>query len=90
MAFPGWLSYPALLSSSANLFLRFYSYSVNLVVPRDKITIQGETKKYGAPGTSGNEIVREFCPTCGSPVRSISVAKPESSFLKGCEFPMPL
>lgn len=35
-------------------------------MPRERVTISGETRSYAATGGSGKTTVRHFCPTCGS------------------------
>ncbi|MEO8296278.1 MAG: GFA family protein [Burkholderiales bacterium] len=52
------------------------AFSVLFVVPKDDITIQGETKVFNDLADSGNKVMRHFCPNCGSPVISKLEANP--------------
>lgn len=53
------------------------AYSVNLVVPTSAMTIEGELSVFeDTDTTSGSSVYREFCGKCGSPIRSVLVAKP--------------
>lgn len=43
--------------------------STCVVVPGDQFTVlQGETSSYSMRGDSGREVLRHFCPRCGSPL----------------------
>jgi len=46
------------------------AYSTVVIVPRDALEIEGETRAYTVTAETGNPITRRFCPTCGSPVFS--------------------
>lgn len=47
-------------------------YSVNLVVAPSAMTIEGELSVFEDTDTSsGASVYREFCGTCGSPIRSV-------------------
>jgi hypothetical protein len=37
-----------------------------LTVPGDAVHLTGETKTYTQPGDSGADVVRTFCPNCGT------------------------
>lgn len=39
---------------------------MNVVVPKDKITVTGTPKEFLNPGDSGNRVIRSFCDTCGA------------------------
>ena len=42
------------------------AYAPTFFVPVDAISIRGEGKYYSAPGGSGKNVSRGFCPNCGS------------------------
>ncbi|PHH79248.1 hypothetical protein CDD80_5332 [Ophiocordyceps camponoti-rufipedis] len=44
------------------------TYSLVSVVPRDKLTIKGNVKRWAGKGSSGKAVYRVFCPECGSPI----------------------
>ena len=44
--------------------------------------VSGRVKGYTKTADSGNEITREFCPECGSPLFTRSPAHPEFVFIK--------
>ena len=48
--------------------------SVNVVFPKDAVTITGELKDYASTADSGNRMHRRFCPTCGTQMFSESEA----------------
>lgn len=43
-------------------------HATNMIVPRDAMTVTGETQTYSYDADSGNHMTRHFCPTCGSPI----------------------
>jgi hypothetical protein len=43
-------------------------YSATLFFPADAVRISGEVRSYSRSGSSGNEVGRDFCPKCGSPL----------------------
>lgn len=43
-------------------------WSMILGLPEDGVEITGSVQTYVDHGTSGGEVHRQFCPTCGSPV----------------------
>ncbi|MES2095644.1 MAG: GFA family protein [Pseudomonadota bacterium] len=54
------------------------AFSVNLVVRASTMTVTGPLDAYHDPDTeSGTPIAREFCPSCGSPIRSVPGASPK-------------
>lgn len=59
------------------------TYSLVVVVPKDKLTIKGTTKSFAGKGTSGNAVHRVFCPECGSPIAHDPDAAPPIIALKG-------
>lgn len=44
------------------------AFSVVAVVSRDALQLEGELQTYEDQGTSGQTVLRKFCPSCGSPV----------------------
>lgn len=53
------------------------AYSVNLVMKAKHVQIEGELTAYDDPESdSGMPVRREFCGTCGSPIRSTPTAQP--------------
>ena len=64
-------------------------YSVNVAVPTDSLTIEGETRAYRAAGESGKPTVRRFCPQCGSPLVTEAEAFAGLSFVKGASLDDP-
>jgi hypothetical protein len=53
------------------------TYSVNLVVPVGSMTVTGELASWTDPDTeSGQTLERQFCPICGSPIRSVPASAP--------------
>ncbi|KAK3945852.1 Mss4-like protein [Diplogelasinospora grovesii] len=59
------------------------SYSLVVVVPKAKLSINGPVKKYAGKADSGNTVHRWFCETCGSPIAHEPEAAPEIIALKG-------
>ncbi|KAK7965238.1 hypothetical protein PG984_002463 [Apiospora sp. TS-2023a] len=59
------------------------TYSLVVVVPKDKLKIEGTTKSFAGKGSSGNAVHRIFCPECGSPIAHDPDAAPPIIALKG-------
>ena len=57
-------------------------YSVNVAVPTSSLEICGATKSYEALGTSGLQVIRRFCPQCGSPLFTEAAAFAGTTFVK--------
>jgi hypothetical protein len=55
--------------------------SSHMGVPRQAVTISGETTVYTAPTDTGNTVSRHFCPTGGTPVFSTNYALADMVFL---------
>lgn len=53
-----------------------------IVVPKDKLTINGPTKTWSGKGSSGHAVHRIFCSECGSPIAHDPDAAPEIIALK--------
>ncbi len=58
------------------------AFSVVVGVPRAAMKIQGLLKTYHDVGGSGQPVQRNFCPECGSPIKTDTNSAPELSFLK--------
>ncbi|HEX7872322.1 MAG TPA: GFA family protein [Sphingobium sp.] len=59
------------------------AYSVNLVMATKAVAITGDLAQYEDHGEdSGQPVVREFCGTCGSPIRSVMQANPKIVAIK--------
>jgi hypothetical protein len=48
--------------------------AVNIVVPRDAVSIEGQARVWESVADSGNRMRRSFCPQCGTQVFSESQA----------------
>lgn len=59
------------------------TYSLVVVVPKDKLKIEGTTKSFAGKGSSGQAVHRVFCPECGSPIAHDPEAAPPIIALKG-------
>ena len=54
------------------------AYSVNLIVRADAMGMEGEPARWTDHDTqSGQPLSREFCGTCGSPIRSVPSSSPK-------------
>ena len=59
------------------------AFSVNLVVRAEAMSVTGELARWTDRDTeSGQPLLREFCATCGSPIRSVPSATPGMIALK--------
>lgn len=58
------------------------AFSIMVAVPRDAVTITGDLATYADVGASGQAVLRQFCPQCGSPIFSIAKAIPGLMFVK--------
>ncbi|KAM4063899.1 glutathione-dependent formaldehyde-activating enzyme [Hirsutella rhossiliensis] len=58
------------------------TYSLVALVPRDKLKIDGQVKRWQGKGSSGNAVYRVFCPECGSPIAHEPDANKAVSVLK--------
>ncbi|KAL2115702.1 hypothetical protein VTJ04DRAFT_9957 [Mycothermus thermophilus] len=59
------------------------TYSLVVVVPKDKLTTNGPIKKWEGKADSGNSVWRWFCSECGSPIAHDPDGAPEIIALKG-------
>jgi hypothetical protein len=51
--------------------------TVNAIVNTDSLTISGELIEFTSVAESGNQVLRRFCPTCGSHLFANSSARPQ-------------
>jgi hypothetical protein len=58
------------------------AFSVVVAIPKSDLTITGTLKTYRDTGDSGQPVLRNFCPECGSPVTSDVAVMPQLVFLK--------
>ena len=59
------------------------AFSVNVVVRADAMELTGRLSTYEDSDTeSGAPVLRQFCATCGSPIRSLSAASPKIAIVK--------
>ena len=59
------------------------AFSVNVVVRGDAMQMTGDVATWEDLDTeSGEPVLRQFCPTCGSPIRSLSAASPKVAIVK--------
>ena len=59
------------------------AFSVNVIVAEGAMTLTGGLATYEDSDTeSGQPVQRQFCATCGSPIRSLSAASPKVAIVK--------
>ena len=58
------------------------SFSVIIGVPSLALAVKGTLKTFDLTGDDDKPVHRNFCPNCGSPITSITEARPELSFIK--------
>ena len=60
------------------------AFSLVVVVPRDALRVEGDTlSTYTTVGDdSGQEVARQFCGACGSPIVSLPDAMPQMAIVK--------
>jgi hypothetical protein len=46
------------------------AFNIVIAVPTPMLSLQGSLKTFSAKGDSGKEVVRKFCPNCGSTILS--------------------
>lgn len=51
-------------------------------VPQGDVEISGEVKTYNDSGDSGGDVLRQFCPECGSPMFTLADQAPGLIFIK--------
>ena len=65
------------------------SCTVNAVFPVEAVTITGKLTDFCSTADSGNQMHRQFCPSCGTPITSASQARPHLIILRGGTFDEP-
>lgn len=59
------------------------AFSVNVVVPRSALNVDGTPKKYRkARADNGNDRDRHFCASCGSPLFTMPSEQPDVAVIK--------
>ncbi len=59
------------------------AYSINVIVKLKNMTVEGGLTSWADADTeSGAPVTREFCATCGSPIRSLPAASPGIAAVK--------
>jgi hypothetical protein len=56
--------------------------TINVVFPKEAVTIEGELRDFASVADSGNRMHRGFCPKCGTQVTSESEARPHLVILR--------
>lgn len=56
--------------------------SVNWVLPRGAVQVEGDLATYEDRGDSGAAVLRQFCPNCGSAIRTLAESMPQVEILK--------
>ncbi len=56
--------------------------TVNLLVAADALTVTGALATYTKPADSGNDVTRQFCPSCGTHLFAMSSARPQFRVLR--------
>jgi hypothetical protein len=51
--------------------------TVNLVVPTEALTVSGPLSQYTKKADNGNEVTRQFCPSCGTQLFAKSSGWPQ-------------
>jgi len=59
------------------------TYSLVVVVPKDKLSVKGPIKTFTSKGDSGKDVHRGFCGECGCPIYHDPEAAPEIIAVKG-------
>ena len=52
------------------------AFSAVVGLPKDALSVEGNTTTYSKPADSGQPIERRFCPECGSPIVEAAAAMP--------------
>lgn len=58
------------------------SGTVNVCFPTDAIVTTGEVRWHESIADSGNFMRRGFCPSCGTPIFSMTTARPHMTFIR--------
>jgi hypothetical protein len=62
------------------------AFSIVVMAPRKALEITGDLKAYKDTGDSGQTVLRQFCPNCGSPVLTEAAVMPEVAIIKAGTF----
>jgi hypothetical protein len=52
------------------------AFAFVLGAPKTAVNVQGALKKFVSPGDSGNLVIRQFCPDCGSSIAEETSNRP--------------
>ena len=58
------------------------STTVNVCFPSNAMTVTGATTTFSSIAASGNRMLRQFCPTCGTPLFSAAESRPHLIFAR--------
>jgi hypothetical protein len=58
------------------------AFAIVVGIPRSALSVHGTVKTFNDKGDSGQPVMRNFCPDCGSPITSDLAAMPELTFIK--------
>ncbi len=56
--------------------------TVNMLVPSEGLTVTGKVAEYKKLASSGNEIIRQFCPNCGIHLFAKSSGRPGLTIIR--------
>ncbi len=56
--------------------------TVNILVPTEALTISGTLAEYVKTADSGNQVTRQFCPSCGTHLFGKSSTRPQFRVLR--------
>ncbi len=56
--------------------------TVNVTVPTEAIEVSGELRDFTSAADSGNQVLRRFCPVCGSHLFASSSARPHLTVVR--------
>src|SRR6516165_3219252 len=65
------------------------AFNIVVAVPQAALSFQGSPKTYTQKGDSGQDVVRRFCPNCGSTITSEPAAWPAATTPGAATFPDP-
>lgn len=58
------------------------AFGVIVGIPKEALNIQGNLKRFKDTGDSGQDVFRDFCPNCGSPITTNPEAARDLTFIK--------
>jgi hypothetical protein len=56
--------------------------TVNMLVPSSSLSVTGDIAEHRKTAASGSEVIRQFCPTCGSHLFARSSARPQFAVVR--------